>query len=151
MDLSLRVSDIQLSISHLHRHLLVGAMEVDVGITCRFHHDRGDGIDDHEICLEHHLIVVVLIIDGHSVVSAHLQPALLVGYLQVVMGVKHVGIERLFHVINGLSVVKAIDIVAGEDVFRQCPVSLAMFHLIYISVVFVGEVVKIDVDRCLLM
>ena len=63
------------------------------------------------------------------------------------MGVEHVGVERFLHVVDGVSLSEATDILAAEESFRWRPVGFAMLYLICIATIFVCQVVEVDVDH----
>lgn len=60
------------------------------------------------------------------------------------MRIELVGVERLVVVIYGQFAIEARDVITGEEVGRHLPVCIAMFYLVGVSVVFVGQVVKGD-------
>ena len=146
-ELSVGVEDIQPSVAQLHLHLLVGVANVDIGVIGDVHGNTHARLHHHETGDEHgRLIVVVLVVDRNAVVAAHLQSAALVGNLQLVVGVEHIGVDGLLQVVEWLCVVEAVDVVGGEDIFRHRPIAFTMFHAVDVAMVLMGEVVEADDD-----
>ena len=71
---------------------------------------------NHEFGSQYLLTAVVLVEHAQSVVAAHLQTTLRVGYLQAVMGVEYCRVERV-HVVVYLLVVEAHQPVALKNLF----------------------------------
>ena len=94
LDLVGGIDDAQTIEGHIHRHLLVRLVDVDIGIGVNHHRNTHLGVNHHEADSEHRLVVVVVIVDGEAVVATHLQTTVLVGDGQSVVGVKHVRVER---------------------------------------------------------
>ena len=71
-----------------------------------------------------------------AVVAAHLQPALVVGNLQLVVGVRNDGVDRLLMIVDDDSV-ESLEPIALKHLFRGCPVSLAALNGVGVAVVVV--------------
>ena len=85
---------------------------------------------------------MVVVIDGELIVAAHGHAALVVGQLQVVVGVENVGEHRLGDIVNGVAAGKPLTELTVEELLRGLPVGLAVLQPIHVTVVFVGEVVE---------
>ena len=125
---------------------MMSTVDIDVSIGCNVHANAHLGLDNHEAHLQHLFVIIVLIVDGNTIVAANLQPTFGIGNLQMIMGVEHVRIERLLQILQSPSIVEPIDEIAHKQILRGSPVGFAMLHLVNISMVFVSQVVKIDVQ-----
>ena len=71
-----------------------------------------------------------------AIVATHLQPALAVGNLQLVVGVGNDGVDRLLMIVDDDGV-EAFEPVALKHIFRGRPVCLAALNGIGVAVVVV--------------
>ena len=104
--------DFQRAVADFHLHLLVAAVDVEVGIGGIAKADAHQRLHNHEACHEHGLLAVVLVDDGEPVVAAHLQAAVGVGNLQVVVVVQLYGVHRHPERANGVALGKSLQVFA---------------------------------------
>ena len=118
----------------------------DVSIGCNAQTQLYDRIYHHELGSQHLFAPIVLIKHAQPVVTAHLQSALRVGYLQLVVGIEHVGVERV-HVVVYLLVVEAHQPVAFKERLCGRPVGFAMLQMSHETMVAVRQFVETDVQH----
>ena len=131
---------------HRHRHLLVALVMVELGIggdTQSHVHQR---LSHAKLRHGHHAVVVVLVDDAQPVVAAHLQPLLVVGYGQPVVGVEHGGVQRVLIVLYGC-IVEALEPVALKEPFGGRPVWFAVLQMDGEAVIGVRELVEAHVEH----
>ena len=71
-----------------------------------------------------------------AVVAAHLQPALVVGNLQLIVGIGNDGVDRLLMIVDDDGV-ESLEPVALKHLFGGRPVSLAALNGVGVAVVVV--------------
>ena len=129
------------AITQLHAHLLVRSVNVDVGVCGHAESHSRLLFHNHEARLEDGVLRVV-VIDRQPIVAAYGRHTSVVRDLQAIVGILNRGVYRLFHVVDGVAVGKALAIVACEELVAHRPVGLAMFQLVGVAVIFVCEVVE---------
>ena len=121
----------------------MAVVKVDVGIRRSFHSYGHQWFYYIELNLQHAFVVFVLVVNGQTVVAAHLQAALLVGNGKLVVGVEHRGVDAVDIVLDGIAV-EALQPFALKQVVRGCPVGLAVFQPVDEAVVVVRQLVEAD-------
>ena len=71
---------------------------------------------------------------------------MLIGNGEVIVGIEHIGVERLLDIFDEVAFSESINVVAGEYFLTDAPVGLAVFDAIGIAVILVSLVVERDVD-----
>ena len=118
---------------------------IDVGICCYIHRYACTWFYNKEACRDDGCVAVGFVEDGKFVIAAHLYVAVAIGYLERVVGVELVGVNRFFGVVDGESLCEPFGIVACEKVLCFTPVGFTMCEGVGVSMIFVCEVVEINV------
>lgn len=145
--LTLGVNDRKCAETHGKRHLLVVAIEVDVGIAAHLRIDACHLLVDAETRLEHGgvlVTVVILLIDTQTVVAAQAEPKFLVGDAQAVVRVNLRRIETFLKVLDEL-VVESFQKITLKDAVRWLPIPVAMVYVVDVALVVVAHLIPFDV------
>ena len=134
---------------HRHPYLLVSAVQVQVCVCGDAQSYQHDGFCNAQF---HHkdFLFAVIINDVQPVVTTHAQVGVLVGKLQLVVGVEDCGVDRVIILLYRL-VVKPFQPVALKESLCRCPVGIAGFHAVNKAVVVVRQFIKADAQHVLPM
>lgn len=142
----LRIDDGEGAEVHAKGELLVGIVEVNVGVAADFGANAGVLLADTETGFKDRVVdVLSLFVEEHTVVAAHPQTGLFVGEGNAVVGVELDGVETGLIVLHRLVVV-ALQEIAFENALRGCPVGLAVLDVVDVAVVFVAHLVPTYLD-----
>ena len=121
-------------------------IEVDIGIGGGLERERHLLLAHHEVDSSHEAVVIVGIENTEAIVAAELQTTQGIGQLELVMGVRHDGVERGLGVVDD-EVVEALEPVALEHFGGRLPVGLMARHMTHVAMIGVGELVEADVEH----
>ena len=78
-----------------------------------------------ELHFEQTLVVGIFIEHGKPVVATHFQLTLLVGNVELIVGIEHSGVDGITIIIYGV-IVETVEPVTFKNIFRGAPIGFAM-------------------------
>ena len=143
-DLFLRIRDHQIAIVQRDVELLMTRIEVDVCIRRRLHEERHLLFCYHKLHTGQ-LLLLFVVDDIQAVVTTHLQTTLVVGNLQLVVGIGDDGVDGWLMIFDHDGI-EAFEPVALKNTLSWCPVCFTAFEGVGIAMVVVREFIEGDVQ-----